>query len=82
MFGRTRRPEGCDLDDLAAEEDMRQAEAPADEATVAEQALDLFGQRVGGDVEVLRFDSQQEVANATANEERLETGVTELVQNA
>jgi len=59
--------EGRDLDDLAAEEDVCQAEAPPDQAAVAEQALDLFWQRIGCYVEVLGFDPQQQVADAAAD---------------
>ena len=58
------------LDDLRAEEDVRQAEAAADDAAVAEQALDLVRRRAGGDVEVLRLALEQEVAHAAADEVR------------
>ncbi len=41
------------LDDLRAKEDMREFEAPADDAAVAEQLTNRFGCCAGGDVEVL-----------------------------
>jgi hypothetical protein len=61
--------EGRDLDDLAAEDHVREAEAPADQAQVAEQRLDLLGRRVGGDVEILRMAADQQVAHGAADQE-------------
>ena len=62
------RPEGARLDDLRAEEDVRQLEAAADDPRVAERLADLLGRRAGGDVEVLRAAAEVEVAYAAADE--------------
>ncbi len=72
---------GRHLDDLAPEEHMRQPEAPADEPAIAKGALDLFGQRAGGDVEVLGCDAQQHVTHASADEEGFEAGLAQAVQH-
>ena len=59
--------EGGHLDDLvlaaAAEHDVHDAKAPADDEGTPEQALDLLGRGVGGDVEVLGAQPQQQVAH-------------------
>ncbi len=60
--------EGRDLHDVAAEAHVRQAEAPAHDEAVAEQALDLLRVGVRPDVEVLGLARQQEVAHAAADE--------------
>ena len=70
LRGGARGAEGGHLDDLAAEEDVRQAEAPAHEPAVAEQPLHLLRQRVGRDVEVLRFQAEQQIAHAAADQKR------------
>ena len=41
-----------------------------------------FGQRVGGDVEVLRLDADQQVAHAAADQERHEARIAQAVQHA
>ena len=51
--------EGRHLDDLLAEADVREPEAPADQAAVAEQPPDLLGRGIGRDVEVLGFPADQ-----------------------
>ena len=56
------------LDDLRAEEDVREAEAAADDAAVPEQAPDVVGRRAGGDVEVLGLAAEQQVADAAADQ--------------
>ena len=71
-------PERRDLDDLAAaEEHVREAEATADDAAVAEERADVVGARAGRDVEVLRAAVQEEIANAAADEVGLEAGALE-----
>ena len=71
-------PEGGDLDDLAAaEEDVGEAEAPADDAAVAEERADVLGAGARGDVEVLRLAAEEEVADAAADEVRLVAGSLE-----
>ena len=64
LGGRRRGAKSRDLDDLPAEEHMREPKAPADQAAIAKQPLHLFGQRVGRDVEVLRLDAEQQIAHA------------------
>ncbi len=56
---RGRRAKGRHFDDFLAEMHMREAEAAADEAAVAEQAAHFLGQRVGGHIEVFGGDPQQ-----------------------
>ena len=58
-----------------------EAEAASDQATVAKQSAHLLGQRVGCDVEVLRTDAQEQVADAATDEERLITGILEAIQH-
>jgi hypothetical protein len=77
MRGTERR----DLDDLVAEAHVRQVEAPADQAAVAEDPPDLLRVRVGGDVEVLGLDVEQQVAHGAAHEEGLVTGVLEPIEH-
>ena len=75
VLGRLHRgvaPEGRDLDDLAAaEEDVREAEAPADDAAVAEEGPHVLGAGARGDVEVLRLAAEEQVADAAADQVRL-----------
>ena len=61
-------PEGGDLDDLSApEQDVRQAEAPADDPAVAEEGAHVLRAGARGDVEILGFSPEQEVADAPAD---------------
>ena len=60
--------EGRGLDDLLAEEDVRQAEAASDDAAVAEQRLDLGRRGAGGDIEIFGTAAEQQIAHATADE--------------
>src|SRR5256885_10859629 len=46
------------------------------------RSLDLLGQRVGHDIEVLRLEPEQQVAHAAAHEKRLETALAQAVQHA
>jgi len=50
---------------------MRQAKAPADDAAVAEQALDLTRRGAGGEVEILGSNPEQQVADTAAHQVRL-----------
>ena len=71
-------PERGDLDDLAAaEEDVREPEATADDAAVAEERADVVRARARRDVEVLGATVQEEVANAAADEIGLVAGAFE-----
>ena len=69
------------LDDLPPEVHVHDAEAAADDAGVAEQAPDVFRSGVGGDVEILRLQAQQQVAHAAADDEGVETGFIQLVED-
>ena len=60
--------EGGDLDGLAPEHHMRQAEAAADQEAVAERALDLVGPGRSAYVEVLWLAPHEKVAHAAAYE--------------
>ena len=71
-----------DLDDLASEHDVGEAEAPADQAAVTEQAAHLLGRRVGRDVEVLGVSAEQEVAHRAADQKRRIAGFVQAVQHA
>ena len=72
---RVRGAEGRDLDDLVAEAHVREMEAAADQAAVAEQLLHLVGMRVGRDVEILRVQAEQQVAHGAADQEGLVAGL-------
>ncbi len=72
---------GGHLDDVRPEVHMRQAKAAADQPAVAEGRAHLLGQRAGGDVEVLGRDTQQQIANATADQTGLVTGLVQTVQD-
>ena len=60
---------------------MSQTEPPPDQAAVAEEALHLLGERIGGDVEVLGLEAQQEVPYAAPDEERLEAALVQAVEH-
>ena len=62
------RAEGGGLDDLLAEHDVHELEAAADDARAAEQRADLFGRGVGGHVEVLGLQADDEVAHRAADD--------------
>ena len=57
-----------DLDDLLPELDVREAEAPADDPAVAKELLDLVGMRRCPDVEILGAPTDEQIANAAADE--------------
>ena len=62
------RAEGGRLDDLRSEEHVGQAEAPADDAAVSEEPLDLLRRGAGDDVEVLRLEPEEQVPHAAADQ--------------
>ncbi len=70
------------FDHFAPVDDMGEAEAPSDQPTIAEQASHLLGQGVGGDVKVLRVESQNDVTHATAHQKSLEAGLFQAVQHS
>ena len=73
--------EGRDLDDFLPEMNVRQTEPATDQAAIAKYATNLFGVRIGDDVEVLRFAPQQQVTNAPTNQVGLETGFFQAIEN-
>ena len=60
---------------------MRQAEATAYQATVAEQLTDLFRGRIGGDVKIFRLFAQQQIAYAAADQPRFVARLVESVHD-
>ncbi len=54
---------------------MHDLEAPADDARAPEQRLHLLGRGVGGDVEVLGLDAEQQVAHGAADDIGLVAGL-------
>ncbi len=61
---------------------MRQAEAAADQAAVAELLAHLLGRGVGGHVEILGVAADQQVPHGAADQIGLETGVPQAVEHA
>ena len=89
LIGRRRveqRAEGRDLDHLvvaaAAEDDMHDAKAPADDEGATEQRLHLLGRGVGGDVEILRSQPDQQVAHRAADDVGFVPGLLERAHHA
>jgi hypothetical protein len=74
--------EGRDLDDVASEMHMRQAETAPDQATVAKDLAHLFGRGVGGNVEVLGLVSKEQIAHPAAHQMGLEVFLPEPVEHA
>ncbi len=70
--------EGGDLDRLRPGKHVHQAEAPADDERAPEQRLHLFGCGVGREIEVLGLESEQQVADGAAHDERLEARLLQL----
>ena len=62
--------EGGDFDNFRPEHHVRQAEAAAYQAAVAEQLTDLFRGRISGNVKIFRFFAQQQIAYAAADQPR------------
>ena len=83
--GGEHRAEGRDLDHFreapvlaaATEDDVDDPEAPADDEGAPEQRLHLLGRGVGGDVEVLRAQADEQVAHRAADDVGLVAGVGE-----
>ena len=69
-----RAAEGGDFEQVLAEHHVHDLEAAADDEGAPEQPLDFFRRRIGGNVEVLGLDAQQQVAHRAADQEGLETG--------
>ena len=71
-------PERRDLYQGARFANMCETESPADEAAAWKNALDLLRGRIRGDVEVLGRLAEQQVADASADDVALETGLLEF----
>src|SRR6185503_6820369 len=65
--GRVGAAERGHLYGVRAEHHVHQAKAPADDQRAPEKRADLLRARVGGDVEVLRRDAQEQVAHRSAH---------------
>ncbi|KFB73520.1 MAG: hypothetical protein AW09_001221 [Candidatus Accumulibacter phosphatis] len=59
------------FDGFCAHADMHDLETTADDAGAAEAVTDLFRRRIGGDIEVLRRQADQQVAHGAADDVRL-----------
>jgi hypothetical protein len=72
---------GGDFDRLRAEANVRQAEPPSDDPAVAEESLDLVRVRVGADIEIFGMATEQEVADAAADEVAGEVVLVQPIQH-
>ncbi|OIQ81402.1 hypothetical protein GALL_368360 [mine drainage metagenome] len=70
-----RGAEGRHLDDFAAEHHVHDSKAPPDQQRAPEQRLDLLGRGVGGDVEILGLEPEQQVTHRAADDVGLEAGL-------
>jgi hypothetical protein len=59
-----------------------QSEPAADQAAIAEQLLDLFRRGIGGDVEVLRVATDQQVADGATYQVGTKAGLAQPIQDA
>jgi len=73
--------ESGDLDNLAPETDVCQAETAPDQAAIPEQMPDFIRGRIGGHVKILGFTSQQQVTHPAPNQKALEPALFEAVQH-
>lgn len=60
---------------------VRQTEAAADQAAVAEQFAHLFRRGVGGDVEVFRLFAEQQIAHPAADQISLVAGLVQAIKH-
>ena len=74
--------EGRHFELLLAHHHMYDLEAFADDERAPEQALDLLGRGIRGNVEILGLVSEQQVSHGAADDERLETGFLQRVRHA
>src|SRR6185312_1682662 len=72
VVARLRGAERRHLEDVAADVDVHEPETAADDERAAKERLDLLGRGVGRNVEVLRRDAEEQVADGAADDERLE----------
>jgi hypothetical protein len=66
--GILRRAERRDFNGLRARQHVHQPEAAADDEGAAKQRLDLLRRGVGGDIEVLGLEAQQQIAHGPADD--------------
>ena len=69
------------LDDMPAEMHMRQPEAAADQAAIGKRGPHLLGQGIGGHIEVLGLQAQQDIAHAAADQKCLVVGSLESIEH-
>ena len=62
---------------IGAEHHVHQAKAPADDEGAPEERADLLRARVGGDVEVLRRDAEEQVAHRASHDIGREAGLAQ-----
>ena len=74
-------PEGRHLYGFRPDHDVNDLKTSADDAASAENLMNLFRRRIGGDVEVFRFDTQQQIANRPADNISLKTFVMQTADN-
>ena len=72
-----RRAERRDLDRFGADMHVHEPEPAPDDEGAAEQRLHVLGPGIGGDVEILGLDAEQEVAHRAADDEGLEPGLVQ-----
>ena len=71
-----------DLNDLSPfEKDMDQTKSPADNSAISKEGLDLVETGIGGDIEVFRDPSQEEIANAASHQVGQKTMSTEAIKD-
>lgn len=70
-----------DLDDVAAEDHVRQSKTTTDQTAVGEQLFDLFRRRIGDDVKVFWLAPQQQIADTTADQIGFETRFVQPVEH-
>lgn len=70
-----------DFHNLAAEVDMRQPEAPANQAAIPKESFDFLGMGIGRDVKVLGVTTKNQIPDAAADQVSLETGTLESIED-
>jgi hypothetical protein len=73
---------GRDLDGLSAlKEDMNQSKSAANDPAISEEAVDLLGMRIGGDIKVSWHLPQEEIPNTPPYQVSKEPMSVEAVEN-
>ena len=81
VVARLAAAEGRHFDGLRTRQDVHEPKAPADDEGTPEERLHLLGRRVGGEVEILRLETEQQIANGATHDERLEARLLELARD-